>query len=58
MTCNVAQPIMRAAMGALPSDDFFFAEQNGRLVKDAEEYYREMFRGVTVNDKIDVKPAS
>ncbi len=32
-------------MGALPSDDFFFAEQNARLVKDAEEYYREMFRG-------------
>src|SRR3982075_1619209 len=26
-------------------DDFFDAEQNARLVKDAEEYYRSMFRG-------------
>jgi erythromycin esterase-like protein len=31
--------------GRVAADDFFFAEQNARLVKDAEEYYREMFRG-------------
>ena len=44
MSCNVAQPSMQAVTGVLP-DDFFFAEQNARLVKDAEQYYREMFRG-------------
>lgn len=27
------------------ADEFFFAEQNARLVKNAEEYYRTMFRG-------------
>lgn len=31
--------------GRLPPDAFFFAEQNARLVKNAEEYYRTMFRG-------------
>jgi erythromycin esterase-like protein len=31
--------------GRLASDEFFFAEQNARLVKNAEEYYRSMFRG-------------
>lgn len=31
--------------GFLARDEFFFAEQNARLVKNAEEYYREMFRG-------------
>jgi erythromycin esterase-like protein len=31
--------------GRVAADDFFFAEQNARLVKDAEEYYRTMFRG-------------
>jgi erythromycin esterase-like protein len=30
---------------ASKSDDFFDAEQNARLVKNAEEYYRSMFRG-------------
>ena len=25
-------------------DEYFFAEQNARLVKNAEEYYREMFK--------------
>src|SRR5439155_17464585 len=25
--------------------DFFFTEQNARLVKDSERYYRSMFRG-------------
>jgi len=27
------------------SDEFFYAEQNARLVKNAAEYYRSMFRG-------------
>lgn len=31
--------------GAKAADDFFFAEQNARLVRNAEEYYRGMFRG-------------
>src|SRR4029079_5791979 len=26
-------------------EEFFFAEQNARLARDAEEYYRAMFRG-------------
>jgi erythromycin esterase-like protein len=29
----------------IPEDEFFYAEQNARLVKNAEEYYRSMFRG-------------
>jgi erythromycin esterase-like protein len=31
--------------GRVAQDEFFFAEQNARLVKNAEEYYRTMFRG-------------
>jgi len=31
--------------GRVMRDAFFFAEQNARLVKNAEEYYRSMFRG-------------
>ena len=31
--------------GRLASDDFFFAEQNARLVTNAERYYRAMFAG-------------
>ena len=31
--------------GFVARDEFFFAEQNARLVKNAEQYYREMFRG-------------
>jgi erythromycin esterase-like protein/orotate phosphoribosyltransferase len=31
--------------GPMPSDESFFAEQNARVVKNAEEYYRAMFRG-------------
>ncbi|MBD0336977.1 MAG: erythromycin esterase family protein [Cyanobacteria bacterium Co-bin13] len=27
------------------ADEFFYAEQNARLVKNAEEYYRSMFQG-------------
>jgi erythromycin esterase-like protein/predicted phosphoribosyltransferase len=30
--------------GPAATDEFFFAEQNARLVKNAEEYYRQMFR--------------
>lgn len=29
----------------MAEDEFFFAEQNARVVKNAEEYYRSMFRG-------------
>jgi len=29
--------------GFVARDEYFFAEQNARLVKNAEEYYREMF---------------
>lgn len=31
--------------GRIPEDEFFFAEQNARLVKNAEQYYRTMFSG-------------
>jgi len=31
--------------GRVPEDEFFYAEQNARLIKNAEEYYRSMFRG-------------
>ena len=31
--------------GRVAEDEFFFAEQNARLVKNAEEYYRSMFSG-------------
>ena len=31
--------------GRVGADEFFFAEQNARLVRSAEEYYRAMFRG-------------
>jgi erythromycin esterase-like protein len=31
--------------GRLSEDEHFYAEQNARLVKNAEEYYRNMFRG-------------
>ncbi len=33
------------ADGASSEDAFFYAQQNARLVKNAEEYYRTMFRG-------------
>jgi erythromycin esterase-like protein len=33
------------ADGAIASEDYFQAEQNARLVKNAEEYYRTMFEG-------------
>jgi len=31
--------------GRVPEDEHFYAEQNARLVANAEEYYRSMFRG-------------
>jgi erythromycin esterase-like protein/predicted phosphoribosyltransferase len=31
--------------GRVARDEFFFAEQNARLVRNAEAYYRTMFRG-------------
>jgi erythromycin esterase-like protein len=31
--------------GRVAQDEFFFAEQNARLVLNAEKYYRSMFRG-------------
>jgi erythromycin esterase-like protein len=31
--------------GRVPEDDLFYTEQNARLVRNAEEYYRTMFRG-------------
>jgi erythromycin esterase-like protein len=34
-----------ASESAIQRDAYFFAEQNARLVKSAEEYYRTMFRG-------------
>ena len=33
--------------GMVAEDDYFHAEQNARLVQDAERYYRAMFRGRT-----------
>jgi erythromycin esterase-like protein len=31
--------------GRIAADEYFFAEQNARLVRNAEEYYRSMFAG-------------
>ena len=31
--------------GHLEADDYFFAEQNARIVQNAERYYRAMFAG-------------
>ena len=31
--------------GRVPEDELFYTEQNARLVRNAEEYYRTMFRG-------------
>jgi erythromycin esterase-like protein len=36
---------LTAREGRIGPDELFFAEQNARLVKNAEEYYRTMFRG-------------
>lgn len=40
---RAAEYTQRNSQGA--ADDFFYAEQNARLVKDAEDYYRSMFQG-------------
>jgi erythromycin esterase-like protein len=42
---NRAADLLRRPDGEQVADDFFYAEQNARLVKNAEEYYRTMFRG-------------
>lgn len=39
---NEAEYLMRNGPSA--ADEFFFAEQNARLIRNAESYYREMFR--------------
>ena len=31
--------------GRIPEDEFFYVEQNARLVRNAEQYYRAMYRG-------------
>jgi erythromycin esterase-like protein len=36
---------LRLHAGGRREDAFFYAQQNARLVKNAEEYYRTMFRG-------------
>ena len=41
-----SRAIVHAARdGATAADEFFSAEQNARLVKNAEQYYRSMYRG-------------
>jgi erythromycin esterase-like protein/predicted phosphoribosyltransferase len=35
---------LAARDGRVARDEFFYAEQNARLVRDAEQYYRTMFR--------------
>jgi erythromycin esterase-like protein len=36
---------LAAGNARLPEEELFYTEQNARLVKNAEEYYRSMFRG-------------
>ncbi|MFI5457162.1 MAG: erythromycin esterase family protein [Isosphaerales bacterium] len=40
---NAAEYALRD--GRLVEDDYFYAEENARLVRDAEQYYRTMYRG-------------
>ena len=40
---NAAEYALRD--GRIAEDDYFYAEQNARLVRDAEQYYRTMYRG-------------
>ncbi len=42
MTLRLAQ---NPSTPSLARDDYFYAQQNARLVRNAEEYYRSMFRG-------------
>ena len=37
--------LLRQRDGRVAEDELFYAEQNARLVRNAEEYYRTMFRG-------------
>ena len=39
------RPNTRMRDGRIAEDDYFYAEQNARLVRDAEQYYRTMYRG-------------
>ncbi len=41
---NRREDILRRG-GATEADEFFYAEQNARLVRNAEHYYRTMFHG-------------
>lgn len=38
-------PSLAARDGRVAEDEYFYAEQNARLIKNAEDYYRTMFRG-------------
>jgi erythromycin esterase-like protein len=38
-------PELLSRDGEVAAEELFFAEQNARLVKNAEQYYRSMFRG-------------
>jgi erythromycin esterase-like protein len=40
---NAAEYALRD--GRLAEDDYFYAKENARLVRDAEHYYRRMYRG-------------
>lgn len=44
-SCGSAGTRCRRRDGRMAADDFFYAEQNARLVRNAEHYYRSMFRG-------------
>ena len=39
------RPETHCSDGWIAEDDSFFAEENARLVRDAEHYYRTMYRG-------------
>src|SRR2546423_7536983 len=43
LQCHASEFLHRD--GAVAKEELFFAEQNARLVKNAEQYYRSMFRG-------------
>ena len=44
-SCSVTALAYASRDGRVAADDFFFAAQNAQLVRNAEEYYRTMFRG-------------
>lgn len=45
MDLRTRQAAILSQDGWLAKDEFFFAEQNARLVMNAERYYRQMYRG-------------